>query len=503
MSFRAFAARAVHVANWSSRSRSNLPMAQSIKVPSLLSVRPLSTEATNIRELPGDEKDDVVFGSRYGLRTVMLNRPEKLNSLNASMIRKIVPRLIEWEKSDMANIVVMKGTGEKALCAGGDVVALAQYNQESREGWKKSVDYFGLEYKLDHYIATYRKPYIAFMDGITMGGGVGLSIHAPFRIATEKTVFAMPETSIGFFPDVGASFFLPRMNGAVGTYLALTSQRLTGPSVFYSGVATHYIHSTSLPDLECRLAELRFRDDDSLPDRLAIINDTLEEFCTGLPYDQPMQLSGAVRQAIDRCFGKNNMKDVVAALKEEGDETKKWARETLSTLRRRSPTALHVTLRQMHVGGKWDIAEAFNKEYQIASKFMQHKDFTEGVIALLVDKREPRWRFGMVDAVPASENIAKPFLDFEKGQALQLFTDRTYSEYPFQKLGVPTEKEIKAVVKGNSYTPQEAVRTIVASRNGRQGIADVVNEVMSRKTAIDDQGKVKWVDNYSPASSRL
>ncbi|KAG5948655.1 hypothetical protein E4U53_006218 [Claviceps sorghi] len=478
-------------------------MAQSAKVLSTLGARPLSTEATNIKELPGDEINDVVFESRYGLRTVMLNRPSKHNSLNASMIRKIVPRLIEWEKSDMANIVVMKGAGGKALCAGGDVTALAQYNQEGSEGWKKSVDYFGLEYKLDHYIATYQKPYIAFMDGITMGGGVGLSIHAPFRIATEKTVFAMPETTIGFFPDVGASFFLPRMNGAVGTYLALTSDRLIGPNVFYSGVATHYLHSTSLPDLECRLAELRFRDDDSLRNRLAIINDTLEEFCTGLPYDQPMQLHGAVRQAIDRCFSKNNMTDVVAALNEERGETKEWAQRTLSTLHQRSPTALHVTLRQMRVADKWHIAEAFNNEYQIASKFMQHQDFTEGVTALLVRKEKPQWQFQSLDAIPASENIAKPFFNFEKDQALQLFTDRTYSEYPFQSLGVPTEKEIKTVVKGNSYTPQEASRTIVASRNGRQGIADVVNEIISRKTTVDAQGKVKWVDEDLSASSRL
>ncbi|KAG5979740.1 hypothetical protein E4U55_004813 [Claviceps digitariae] len=478
-------------------------MAQSANVMRSLGARPLSTEATTIKELPGDEVNDVVFASRYGLRTIMLNRPSKLNSLNASMIRKIVPRLIEWEKSDMANVVVMKGAGEKALCAGGDVAVLAQYNQEGSEGWKKSLDYFGLEYKLDHYIATYRKPYIAFMDGITMGGGVGLSIHAPFRIATEKTIFAMPETTIGFFPDVGASFFLPRMNGSVGTYLALTSDRLTGPNVFYSGVATHYLHSTTLPDLEARLAELRFRDGDSLPDRLAIINDTLEEFCTGLPYDQPMQLRGVVREAIDRCFSKNNIMDIVTALNEERGETKEWAQRTLYTLQERSPTALHVTLRQMRVSGKWDIAETFNKEYQLAGKFMQHQDFTEGVTALLVRKKKPQWQFQSLDAVPASENLSKPFFNFEKGKSLKLFTDRTYSEYPYQSLGVPTEKEIKAVVEGNSFTPEEVSRTVIASRNGRQGIADVVNEIISRKTAVNHEGKVEWVDDDSSASSRL
>lgn len=122
----------------------------------------------------------------------------------------------------------MKGAGPKALCAGGDVAALAIWNQEGAEGQSRSKAYFADEYKLDHLIATYSKPYIAFMDGITMGGGVGLSVHAPFRIATERTLFAMPETTIGFFPEVGASFFLPRMDGFLGTYLGLTSERLKG-----------------------------------------------------------------------------------------------------------------------------------------------------------------------------------------------------------------------------------------------------------------------------------
>src|SRR5262249_41962293 len=157
----------------------------------------------------------------------------------------------------------------------------------------------------------------ALMDGITMGGGVGLSVHAPFRVATERTLFAMPETTIGFFPDVGASFFLPRMGGATGTYLALTSERLKGVNALYAGVATHYLHSTSLPSLEARLAELRFNDDDALPVRLQGVNDTIEEFCTGLPHDEPILLGGELRRAIDRCFGRDSVGEIVAALQAE------------------------------------------------------------------------------------------------------------------------------------------------------------------------------------------
>lgn len=460
----------------------------------------LSTEATSVKERQGDEVNDVVFESKYGLRTVMLNRPKKLNSLNGSMIRKIVPRLIEWEKSDMANVVVMKGAGEKALCAGGDVVALAEHNQDGEDGWKRSAEYFALEYKLDHYISTYQKPYIAFMDGITMGGGVGLSIHAPFRIATEKTVFAMPETTIGFFPDVGASFFLPRMNGAVGTYLALTSDRLTGPNVFYSGIATHYLHSTTLPELEARLAELRFQDSETLADRLVLINDTLEEFCTGLPYDQPIHLGGETRKAIDRCFSKNSVQEIIAALEAERGETEKWAQKTLATLQKRSPTAVHVTLKQMRSAGKWDIAETFKKEHQIASKFMQHPDFSEGVLSLLVKKQAPKWQPESLTAITDSGSVTKPFFDFKKEDNIELFTDRTYKEYPSDFLNVPTEKEIKKLLSEKAYTPQELANTVIASRKGRQGIADVVHEILGRKVEVDAKGKAQWiVDDAAPS----
>jgi 3-hydroxyisobutyryl-CoA hydrolase len=132
----------------------------------------------------------------------------------------------------MANVIVVRGAG-RALCAGGDVAQLAEWNKEGPEGQERSKEYFALEYNLDHLIATLKKPYVAYMDGITMGGGVGLSVHAPFRIATENTVFAMPETTIGFFPEVGGTFFLPRMDGALGTYLALTSEQVRGVDVLY------------------------------------------------------------------------------------------------------------------------------------------------------------------------------------------------------------------------------------------------------------------------------
>lgn len=445
------------------------------------------------KPVEGDEPEDVVFSNLYGLRTIELNRPKKLNSLNASMIRKIAPRLMEWEKSDMANVIVIKGTG-KAFCAGGDVEAVAKSNAQGPEGVKWSEDYFDLEYKLDHLIATYQKPYIAFMDGFTMGGGVGLSVHAPFRIATERTVFAMPETKIGFFPDVGASFFLPRMPGAVGTYLALTSEQLKGPNVFYAGIATHYLHSATLPMLESRLAELRFRDFDDLGKRLEIVNSTIEEYCSGLPHDQPIQLAGDLRNAIDRCFSKSSIEDIILALEEEEEPSKQWAQQTLRTLRQRSPTALHVALKQMQKGSEWSIAETFKREHQIAAKFMRHPDFNEGVRALLVDKdNAPKWQPATLEEIEG--DVVTPFFESSSETApLELLTNRDYAgTYPHAGYGIPTEEDVKRLTLKGELSQSQLTNSFVAMTDGKQGIREVVTEIVSRKTTPDEKGKAEWI----------
>jgi 3-hydroxyisobutyryl-CoA hydrolase len=455
---------------------------------------------TDIKELPGDEAEDVLFGGLYGLRTIELNRPKKLHSLNGSMVRKIVPRLKEWSKSDMANVIVLKGSGPKAFCAGGDVAELAKWNQEGPEGQQRSTDYFALEYKLDHYIATYKKPLVAFMDGITMGGGVGLSVHTPFRIATEKTVFAMPETTIGFFPDVGASFFLPKMNGFVGTYLALTSERLNGVNVFYAGIASHYLHSTSLPALESRLAELRFEDDAPYMKRLALINTTIEEFVTGLPHDQPIQIAGEIRKAIDRCFCHDTVEEIISALKAETGETAEWAQATLKTLHQRSPTSVHVTLRQMRLGKDWGIKETFQREHAIAGKFMKHPDFTEGVSALLIRKPAPgeakqpaKWQPATLEDIKESDNVAAPFFEVEGTEKLALLSDVDFHEYRHKQFSLPTESDVAKFVREQPRSRGAIVRHFVEASRGKQGVKEVIEEILSRKSVVED-GKAVWTN---------
>ncbi|MCJ1337921.1 hypothetical protein MMC09_003205 [Bachmanniomyces sp. S44760] len=444
------------------------------------------------KEEPGDEPDDVLFNSLYGVRTIELNRPKKLNSLNGSMARKIIPRLKEWEKSQLASVIIMAGTGEKAFCAGGDVAALAQYNTEGTAGQARSKAYFGLEYQLDHLIATYPKPYIAYLDGITMGGGVGLSVHAPFRIATERTMFAMPETTIGFFPDVGGSFFLPRLDGEIGTYLALTSERLKGVNAFYAGIATHYIDSSSLGALTARLAELVFKDYASLSDRLTIIDRTIEEFSTGLPHDEPMLLAGELRMAIDRCFKHSSIEAIIKALESEKAQSE-WATRTLQTLSERSPTSLKVALRQMRLGERWSISETFQRENHIASHFMTHPDFVNGVTARLISKppQTPTWTPATLDQVTDKDIDA--FFKVEGSDRLQLLTEGVdYKEYPFGYLGLPTERVVELLVRRGGMTTEGLLDSIVRRRNGKPGVRERVEEILHRMCVVDGRGELVW-----------
>lgn len=413
------------------------------------------------------------------------------------MIRKILPRLAEWRKSDLANVIIISGAGEKAFCAGGDVKALALQNG-TPEGQQASKDYFAQEYQLDHYIATYDKPYIAMMDGITMGGGVGLSIHAPFRIATERTVFAMPETGIGFFPDVGASFFLPRLDGSLGTFLAMTAGRykdpnsnkdtvgLKGADVYRAGIATHYLDSSVLAPLTARLAELTFPDHFDLARRNKIVNDTIAEFVTDLPPSPPPNpnLLADSRYIIDALFSPDpsqpsSLPALMSTLRtfSESDDTppvvRSFASSTLSTLSTLSPLSLAITLHQCHsIGGSrsLSIAETFRREHAVASHFMSHpaSDFNEGIRAKLVEKRDPNWA-DAGDEIQLDDLVGEFWLCPPRNEALQLATDRDYQEYQWD-FGLPSERAILKIfseVAERNYKEQEAQYKAQLSKEGK------------------------------------
>jgi 3-hydroxyisobutyryl-CoA hydrolase len=405
----------------------------------------------------------------------------------------------EWEKSHLANIVLISGAGEKALCAGGDVAALALQNEQGPEGQHASTDFFGLEYRLDHMIATYSKPVISFMDGITMGGGVGLSVHAPFRIATEKTVFAMPETTIGFFPDVGGSFFLPRLDGELGTYLALTSERLNGVQALYSGIATHYLHSSVLANVTQRLSELVFPDHVGLPERLDIVNKTMAEYSLGLPSlkEEPIMLAGSLRNAIDRCFKFNTVEEIFQALESEAQseqsEHKEWAKKTLETLSIRSPTSLKVTLRQMRLGKKWSISETFQREHEISANFMRHPDFVEGVKARLMSKppRQAEWQPATLAEV--SQETVDAFFTMPEGEGrLPLMTNKDYNRYPHERFALPSEREIEKFVREHGKSGQQVIEEFAQRSNQKEGVREKVTEVLSRRARNTPEG-YRWL----------
>lgn len=327
---------------------------------------------------------------------------------------------------------------------------------------------------------------------------MGLSAHAPIRIATERTVFAMPETTIGFFPDVGASFFLPRLDGRIGAYLALTSERLVGVNAFYAGVATHYIDSSSLGALTARLSELVFKDYAELAERLTAIDATIEEFGTGLPHDQPMLLAGELRRAIDRCFHYESVEEIIEALKRESGTTSEWAQKTLKTLSERSPTSMKVALKQMQLGQTWDISDTFRREYHIASKFMEHPDFVTGVSAKLIERLPgtPKWNPPRLENVSAADVDA--FFEVQGKSPLPLIGEALgWKDYAFAYLALPREAEIRQAVLEGGKSPEGVIDALVKGRNGKLGVREKVEDVLERMCEVNGTGEMVWVGDRS------
>ena len=303
--------------------------------------------------------DEILFAERGGTGWVTLNRPKALNALTHAMARRLDARLAAWAEDDAIERVVIEGAGTRAFCAGGDIRDL--YDVMGRGDDAFFDTFYRDEYRLNHRIHGYPKPYVALLDGVVMGGGVGVSIHGSHRIVTEHTLFAMPETGIGFFPDVGASWFLPRMPGETGVYLGLTGARLGAADALYCGVATHYAPRERLMD-------------------------ALDGFSAD-PGPPPL---AEHRAAIDRCFAGQSVEAIILALEAEGGD---WAAQTRAALAAKSPTSLKVTLRQLRRGAGLSFAEAMTLEFRLSQRFCAMPDFREGIRAVVIDKdRDPKWR---------------------------------------------------------------------------------------------------------------
>lgn len=334
--------------------------------------------------------DDILIESRGALGLVTLNRPKALNALTLPMIEAMAPALDRWAADPSVRAVAIVGAGERAFCAGGDVRAAWEAGMARRAGTGDgalTAAFFREEYRLNREIARFPKPYVAILDGIVMGGGVGLSVHGSHRVVTPRTLFAMPETGIGLFPDVGATFVLSRMPGMTGTHLALTGARIGSADCLHLGAATHAVgDATGLVDAIAGAVA-------GAGDARAAIDAVLAAAATD-PGPAPL---AAHRATIDRCFAADRVEAILAALEGAGDE---WASAQRDALAHLSPTSLKVTLAAIRRAARLDLDGCLAMEYRLSQACMARHDFYEGIRAVLVDKdRSPEWSPATLDAV--------------------------------------------------------------------------------------------------------
>lgn len=348
---------------------------------------------------------DVNVGRRGGFGYLTLNRPDALHALNQSMCAEMLAALVSWrDDPDVQAVVVDHIEGSRGFCAGGDIRMLAQSGASDGD---EAMSFFATEYRLNTAIFNFPKPYIAIIDGVTMGGGVGISVHGSYRIATERTLFAMPETGIGLFPDVGGGWFLPRLSGELGTWLALTGARLKGGDVAAAGIATHFVSSDRLGDLKAELLGA-----DLSPDPSMRIDETLSRFTEGVP---EASFSPHIH-TIDRCFAHNRAEDIIAALEADPSD---WAQEQADLLKTKSPRTVKVALRQVREGRQFQMFEDnMRNEYRIAWRQVRSSDFLEGVRAIIVDKdHDPKWTPNTLAAV-SDDIIDAVFAPLPEGREL-------------------------------------------------------------------------------------
>ena len=316
--------------------------------------------------------DDLIIRKSGRAGHISLNRPKVIHSLNLEMCLAMTDKLLEWRDDDSVEAIVIDHSEGRGFCAGGDIAMLR--NSGLKDG-KEGRAFFFKEYQLNHLLFEYPKPIVAFMDGITMGGGVGISQPARFRVATENTRFAMPETGIGLFPDVGGGWYLSRLAGRLGQFLALTGARLDGSECKEVGLATHYLESDKLEEAKERISEK--------PDRI-------EGILGQLAATRPDARIAANLDKIDRFFASDDYEEILASLEaDDGD----WAAKERGTLGTKSPQTCIVALRQLKEGAVMDsFADEMRNEYRIGHHVLIMHDFLEGVRALIVDKdNDPKW----------------------------------------------------------------------------------------------------------------
>lgn len=332
--------------------------------------------------------DDILFEQRGAAGFITLNRPKALNALNHGMVTALARQLTAWAGDDGIRHVVICGEGEKAFCAGGDIRSIYDARMAGETGL---TDFFQDEYLLNAQIKTYPKPYVSLIDGIVMGGGVGVSVHGSHRVGTENTMFAMPETGIGFFPDVGGTWFLPRMPKATGTYCAMSAGRLKQGDALETGVLTHATSRRCLPALKVALEE----------------TDDIDAALSAFHVDpEPSDLM-ARADLIEDVFSAPTVAEVMRRLDSCEDP---WGQKVAAGIRSKSPTSVHLAFEQMQRGARLDFNGCMRLEYRIVTKILEGHDFFEGVRALLVDKdQSPKWQPDRLDQI--DETVLAPYFE--------------------------------------------------------------------------------------------
>lgn len=318
---------------------------------------------------------EIICETRGAAGVVTLNRPKALNALTLAMVRDLARALDAWEADPAVTRIVVTGAGGRAFCAGGDIRQLYEAGRAGRHA--EALTFWREEYLLNIRIKRYAKPYLSLIDGIVMGGGVGLSLHGSHIVAGERYLFAMPEVGIGFFPDVGATYALPRLPGATGAYLAMTGARIGPDDAAALGLATHRVGSDGIA---------------ALPDRLAA-GDPVDEVLASLATPAGAGPAQRERPTIDACFAAESVASVLDRLDAAAHDGSAFAGETAATIRTKSPTSVALAFAQMRRGRDLGFEDAMAIEFRIVSRILDGHDFYEGVRATIIDKDgKPDWR---------------------------------------------------------------------------------------------------------------
>ena len=354
-------------------------------------------------------EQSVLIDVRNGVGHLTLNRPAGLNAISLDMVRSLRQQLDAWQNDPAIHVVVLRANGEKAFCAGGDIRSLYD---SFKAGDGMYVTFFEEEYALDQLIHSYPKPVLALMDGFVLGGGMGLAQAASHRVVTERVKMGMPETGIGFFPDVGGSYFLSRLEGAIGQYLGVTGSHIRAADALYCGLADHCISSDLVPELDQALNNQSWSSDPA-QDLDQVLHKRASQKIPGSEVK-------SLRSAIDRHFSHPDMLRIRASLaNEDCPAYQDWAERTLAAIDSKSPLAMNVTLELLRRGSELDLADCFELELHLDRQWFANGDIMEGVRALIVDKdKNPRWNPPTLAEVKA-EQVAEFFAGFTARDAAE------------------------------------------------------------------------------------